>query len=196
MLFWMALSIKPRPKPSRSSISKFRPHYRESIRISLILATRTAMPANGKLKQKTCLNVSSRTSKSSKGTRPERLWLPLGRNYNFRIRTTKKGTSQGVLFLLPFPGSPPAEKIYIKVLSGNRSLQKTRTPKVVITTFGVPASLRILSYPMYPFIMPRLLLRTNMMISSRSFEAGISASILSTASELFKPDWKRIRNIS
>ncbi len=33
-------------------------------------------------------------------------------------------------------------------------------------------------YPIYPFMIPRLLLRTNMIISSLSLEAGISASIL------------------
>lgn len=48
--------------------------------------------------------------------------------------------------------------------------------------------LQFLCYPRYPFMIPRLLLRTNMMISSLSLEAGISASILSMASELFNPD--------
>lgn len=43
-------------------------------------------------------------------------------------------------------------------------------------------------YPIYPFMIPRLLLRTNMIISSLSLEAGISASILSIASELLRPD--------
>ena len=52
-------------------------------------------------KAKTYQNVSSRTSRSSKETRPERHWLPQVRNYNSRIRTAKS-TSQGVLFLLPF----------------------------------------------------------------------------------------------
>ena len=89
----------PRPKQSRSSISRFRPCCRELIRRSLILVTHTVTPANGKPKQKTYQNVSSRTSRSSKGTRPERHWLPQVRNYNSRIRTAKS-TSQGVLFFI------------------------------------------------------------------------------------------------
>ena len=106
--FWMALLIKPRPKQSRSSISRFRPHCQELIRRSLTLATHTVTPANGKSKQKTYQNVSSRISRSSKETRPERHWLPLVRNYNSRIRTARKHSLRSA-FLLPFllQGSPP-----------------------------------------------------------------------------------------
>ncbi len=43
-------------------------------------------------------------------------------------------------------------------------------------------------YPIYPFMIPRLLFRTNIMISSLSFDADISASIRSIASDTFRPD--------
>ena len=43
----------------------------------------------------------------------------------------QKSTSQGVLFLLPFPVFLHTEKIYIKVLSEKSCLQKTRTPKAL-----------------------------------------------------------------
>ena len=95
----MALLIKPRPKQSRSSISRFQPRCRELIRRSLILATHTVTPANGKPKQKTYQNVSSRTSRSSKETRPERHWLPQVRNYNSRIRTAKKHFARSAFFI-------------------------------------------------------------------------------------------------
>ena len=75
---------------------------------------------------------------------------------------------------------PPCRIGYLISVS-NRDTNKSRVPN----TFWTPS---FSYYPIYPFMIPRLLLRTNMIISSLSLEAGISASILSIASELLRPD--------
>ena len=72
----------------------FRQNFRVLIRISLTRATLTNVLANGKKKQKTWQDVSSRTSLSLQVTKLVRLWLLLVRNSNLYIRYIEKGGSE------------------------------------------------------------------------------------------------------
>ena len=69
-----ARSTRLRPRRSLISISRFRPRCRASIRIFSIRAILTPMRSSGTRKPRIWPSASSRTSRSSRATRPARSW--------------------------------------------------------------------------------------------------------------------------
>ena len=173
----MVPSTRLRPRPSRTSTSRCPLRCRESTPISSTRVTLTPRLLNGTRKPRIWPPVSSRTSSSSPATRLGKRWLRLVRNckQNHNHNLVPWGTAERSFpFFMP-PAGGHKDEAALRVLSLRRP-----HPSICHENYYEP---------MYPFMMPRLLLRTKRMISSRSFEAGNSASMRSMASLLFSPDW-------
>ena len=86
--FWTAISWAPPPRRFLTSTLKFPPSSRALIPAFLIRATPMPIPPSGMPRRRTSPAASSRTSSSTRATKPARLWFPPVHSSDQLVRTS------------------------------------------------------------------------------------------------------------